>query len=57
MDNYEKKPKSMVCDFDKVCQAIEKAQKGEEIIKKYIDFFILIIYISRMAFLKSAKSG
>ena len=34
MDNYEKKPKSMVCDFDKVCQAIEKAQKGEEIIKK-----------------------
>ena len=34
MDNYEKKPKSMVCDFDKACQAIEKAQKGEEIIKK-----------------------
>lgn len=34
MDNYEKKPKSMVCDFDKVCPAIEKAQKGEEIIKK-----------------------
>lgn len=34
MDNFEKKPKSMVCDFDKVCKTIEKAYNGEEISKK-----------------------
>ena len=46
MDNLcKKKPKSMVCDFDKVCQAIEKAQKGEEIIKKNILTFFYTNYI------------
>lgn len=34
MDNFEKKPKSMVCDFDKVCDTIEKAVHGEEMLKK-----------------------
>ena len=34
MDDFDKKPRSMVCDFDKVCEAIEKAYNGEEILKK-----------------------
>lgn len=34
MDNCIMKPKSMVCDFSQVCDAIEKAEKGEEILKK-----------------------
>lgn len=34
MDNYELKPKSMVCDFGKVQEAIELAKKGNEIMKK-----------------------
>lgn len=34
MDNFEKKPKSMVCDFDKVCDTITNAEKGIEILKK-----------------------
>lgn len=34
MDNYEMKPKSMVCDFNQVLDTIEKAEIGEEILKK-----------------------
>ncbi len=34
MDNFNKKPKSMVCDFDKVCDTIINAEKGIEILKK-----------------------
>ncbi len=34
MDNFEKKPKSMVCDFEQVCDTIEKAYNNEEIMKK-----------------------
>lgn len=34
MDNCYMKPKSMVCDFKQVKDTIEKAEKGEEIIKK-----------------------
>lgn len=34
MDNCYMKPKSMVCDFEQVKDTIEKAEKGEEIIKK-----------------------
>ena len=34
MDDFDKKPRSMVFDFDKVCEAIEKAYNGEEILKK-----------------------
>lgn len=34
MDNPEKKPKSMVCDFSKVGETIELAFKQEEIAKK-----------------------
>lgn len=34
MDNCKMKPKSMVCDFTKVSQAIELAQSGKEINKK-----------------------
>lgn len=34
MDNYGAKPKSMVCDFSQVRDTIEKAEKGEEILKK-----------------------
>lgn len=34
MDNFNAKPKSMVCDFEQVKDTIEKAEKGEEILKK-----------------------
>lgn len=34
MDNFMAKPKSMVCDFTKVADAIELAQKGIEMSKK-----------------------
>lgn len=34
MDNCIMKPKSMVCDFEKVAQTIEAAEKGIEINKK-----------------------
>lgn len=34
MDNCIMKPKSMVCDFEKVAQTIESAEKGVEINKK-----------------------
>ena len=34
MDNYEKKPKSMVCDFSMIKQTAELAEKGIEISKK-----------------------
>lgn len=34
MDNFSAKPKSMVCDFEQVKDTIEKAEKGEEILKK-----------------------
>lgn len=34
MDNYQTKPKSMVCDFEQVRCTIEQAEKGEEILKK-----------------------
>lgn len=34
MDNCIMKPKSMVCDFEKVSETIEKAEKGIEINKK-----------------------
>lgn len=36
MDDFTKKPHSMVCDFKKVCEAVEKAVSGEEIMKKII---------------------
>ena len=45
MDNFKKKPKSMVCDFDKVCDTITNAEKGIEILKKiYWLFFTNYIY-------------
>ncbi|MGN1202236.1 MAG: dipicolinate synthase subunit B [Eubacterium sp.] len=34
MDNCIMKPKSMVCDFTKVKETIEEAEKGREILKK-----------------------
>lgn len=34
MDNYALKPKSMVCDFDKVQETILLAKNGKEIMKK-----------------------
>lgn len=34
MDNYKSKPKSMVCDFSQVADAIELAYNGKEIMKK-----------------------
>lgn len=34
MDNYKAKPRSMVCDFSLVEETINKAAKGEEILKK-----------------------
>lgn len=34
MDNYQTKPKSMVCDFEQVKNTIEQAEKGAEILKK-----------------------
>lgn len=34
MDNFQQKPKSMVCDFDQVINTIEQAFLGKEINKK-----------------------
>ena len=34
MDNCKMKPKSMVCDFSQVAEAIEQAKNGNEIMKK-----------------------
>ena len=34
MDNHEKKPKSMVCDFSQIARSVELAENGAEISKK-----------------------